>query len=124
MTDESRLGRRTLREYDAAMSQGERQDRTAERCETVTEAVARVTPWTLVVTFAEGADYDEAERLTGELLFPPDDAWELRPVVQYQPVHRRIRIGGQRRELFGPVGFYMGGWESAQLELRPTSVEG
>lgn len=100
----------------------DREHQADERRELVKDAVARVTPWTLVVTFAEGAAYDEAERLTGELLFPPDP-WEPLPVVQYQPVHRRIRIGARRQELVGPLAFYLGGWESAQIELRPTQIQ-
>lgn len=85
-------------------------------------ALAGATPWTLVVTFADAEEYQEAERLTAELLLSPDD-WKLHPVVRYESDYQRIRLGGQRRVLAGPLGFYLGGWESAQLELRPTTGE-
>lgn len=90
--------------------------------EVVAEAVSLTCPWTLAVTFAEAKDYQEAQRLTMEILFSPEE-WKLHPIDVYQPKDRRIKIGGQRRDLIGPMAFYVGGWESAQIELRPTTSQ-
>ncbi|MFC4328326.1 hypothetical protein ACFPC0_10860 [Streptomyces andamanensis] len=75
-------------------------------------------PWMLAVTLSPSQYGDAAQRTVARI----NGDWGFHLGSDLRPGDCSIVLAGPRYHLIGALGFYTGGWSSAQIELRPKSA--